>query len=286
MEHFLVITNYSKDRNGEVSSKVVNYIRSKGKNCKFLFCRDRENKQPNLFKNISDIPPQTECIVVLGGDGTMLEVARRTVTTRIPLVGINLGTLGYLTEINIDNIEPALDALIDNNYSVGNRMMLLGNVYHKNKLIVSDIAVNDIAISKPDTESLISLDIKVNEARLNSYKADGVIVSTATGSTGYSLSAGGPIISPDARLLMITPVSPHTMINRSVILRPFDRIKIERGYNSDGFPGYAMVMFDGVKKARITSGDFVEVVKAEMDVPIIKVFKSSFLDVLAHKMIQ
>ena len=147
-----------------------------------------------------------------------------SLTARFPLLGINLGTLGYLAEIDKESVFPALDCLMSGKYEIEPRMMLQGRAYRGNRLLAEDIALNDIVISREDGLRVIHLDNYVNGAYLNTYQADGIILSTPTGSTGYSLSAGGPIVSPAASLFVMTPLAPHTLNSRSIILPPENEI--------------------------------------------------------------
>ena len=149
---------------------------------------------------------------------------------------------------------------------------------------MSNIALNDIVISKSYDQRMIKLNINVDDSFLNTIYADGLIMSSPTGSTGYSLSVGGPIIAPDAEALLITPLAPHTLANRSVVLSGESKITIEQGTNKDGASGDAIVVFDGNIKSMMHTGDKVEIEKSETDVKLIKIYKSSFLDVLSMKM--
>lgn len=142
------------------------------------------------------------------GDGTLLQAARDVVHLDIPLLGINLGTLGFLAEVDKNSVYPALDRLLSDDYELEDRMMLEGKIYRGEELIGKDIALNDIVIGREGHLRVIRFKNYVNDAYMNSYNADGIIISTPTGSTGYSLSAGGPVVSPSASMMIMTPSLP------------------------------------------------------------------------------
>ncbi len=239
---------------------------------------------PYHYTDASLIPSDVECIIVLGGDGTLLQAARDVVHRQIPLFGINMGTLGYLAEVNKQAIYPALDQLMMDDYAIEERMMLKGSVYHEDKLVGEDIALNDIVIGREGPLRVIRFMNYVNDEYLNSYNADGIIVSTPTGSTGYSLSAGGPIISPDARLTMITPLAPHTLNTRSIILPAEDVIKVKIGPGRRQAEERGLATFDGDICVPMTTGDRIVIRQSEVSTKIVKLNHLSFVEVLRQKM--
>lgn len=224
-------------------------------------------------------------MIVLGGDGTLLQAARDVVSRQIPLLGINLGTLGYLAEIDKDSIEPALNHLIADAYTIERRMMLSGKVYHRGKMVAEDVALNDIVIGREGPLRVIRFNNYVNGEFLNSYTADGIIISTATGSTGYSLSAGGPIVSPETNIMIMTPVAPHTLNTRSIIFPAEDEITVEvtEGAQKNG-EGKAVASFDGDTNISMNVGDRIVIKRSVSDTKIIKISNISFLEVLRTKM--
>lgn len=225
-----------------------------------------------------------ECIIVLGGDGTLLQAARDVVSRQIPLLGVNLGTLGYLAEIDRESIEPALNHLTAEEYTIEKRMMLNGRIYHDGKLKAEDVALNDIVIGRAGPLRVIRFNNYVNGEFLNAYTADGIIVSTATGSTGYSLSAGGPIVSPETNIIIMTPVAPHTLNTRSIIFPAEDEIAVEITGTGQSQTGEAMASFDGDTNISMTTGDKIVIARSECDTQIIKISNISFLEVLRNKM--
>ena len=233
--------------------------------------------------NPDKIPDDVDCVLVLGGDGTVLRAARDLVKRHLPLFGVNLGTLGYLAEVDQDHLETALDHLVLGEYITEEHMMLRGVVCHEGQEILSDVALNDIVIARSGRIHVMDLKIYVNDRFLNEYSADGMIISTPTGSTGYNLSVGGPIVSPAASLILLTPIAPHTLNARSVILPDTAKIKVVIGKRKEP-EEEAEVAFDGDTTAEMTCEDYVVVEKAQSTVQFVKVDQISFLETLRKKM--
>ena len=234
------------------------------------------------FTSVSDVPEDTECVITLGGDGTFIQAARDLAGTGLPIVGINLGDLGYLTQMGKGgNLEELLDALLSDRYEIQERMMLTGRIYHKGRPEASHIALNDIVLAREGDMRVLKFKIYVNGQFLYEYSADGVIVSTPTGSTAYNLSAGGPIAQPDGELLILTPVCPHTLTSRTIVLGPESRIRIEISEKNEGCQAAA---FDGGTKVALTRGDYIEIERSKMVTRAVKLDDRSFLDILKHKM--
>lgn len=277
MKRFYIVTNRAKDKKWYYTDKVRDYLVGKGLECITM-------KETGGVSGDLKVPENIDCVIVLGGDGTLLQTARDVNALRIPLIGINLGTLGYLSDIEKNRIEPALDKLIEGDYTIEHRMMLYGKVFRENKVLATDTALNDIVISRDGYPKIINLENYVGATLLNKYSADGVIVATATGSTGYSLSAGGPIISPEAELFLLTPLASQSLINRSVILPDDEVITVRLGNDKYGGISQATVVFDGDTRIHIESGDEVRIRKSRADTLTVKISDMTFLDVLAQKM--
>lgn len=178
----------------------------------------------------------------------------------------------------------ALDRLIEGSYTVEDRMMLRGSVCVDGQQIASDIALNDIVLNRSGNLRVIDYKVYVNGEYLNSFTADGMIVSTPTGSTGYSLSAGGPIISPTASMLVLTPICPHTLNSRSIVFSGEDHIRIEIGKGRRGDTDEACATFDGDAIFPLKTGDYVEIKKSREVTRILKINQVSFLEVLRNKL--
>ena len=282
MEHFYLITNRAKDPDLEVTNQIRMYLEEHGKTCDL--CENRSKKGKYRYTDPGEIPEGVDGILVLGGDGTLLQAAGDVVDLQIPLLGINLGTLGYLAEIDRNSLYQALDHLIREEYEIEHRMMLSGSVWRGSTLLAENLALNDIVITREGNLRVVRFYNYVNGAFLNSYNADGIIVSTPTGSTGYSLSAGGPIISPSANLLLMTPLAPHTLNTRSIVFPSDDVIEVEIGPSRDGKTEQGMVYFDGDLQVPMVTGDRVKIKEAEKDTLIVKISNISFLETLRKKM--
>ena len=284
MDKFFIIANRQKDKELKTARKVEAYLNSKGKSCILREETSEQKARSNHYTDVEKIPKDVECIIVIGGDGTLLQAARDVVNRQIPLLGINMGTLGYLAEIDRSSIDGALNHLMLDEYTIEKRMMLNGKVYHKEELIAEDVALNDIVIGRDGPLHVTRFHNYVNGEFLNSYTADGIIIATATGSTGYSLSAGGPIVSPETNILIMTPVAPHTLNTRSVIFPAEDEITVEIGEGSQGCEAKAVVSFDGDTNVPMRTADRVAIRRSEKDTQMIQISTISFLEVLRRKM--
>lgn len=284
MDKFYIITNRKKDPDLAMTKIIQNYLLDQGKQCLAQEQVKTADKKGYKYTDVQRIPEDVECVLVLGGDGTLLQASRDLMERDIPLMGVNLGTLGYLAEIDSQNILPALDKLILDEYVLESRMMVKGSAIRKGECLLQDIALNDIVISRDGRLRIIDFNIYVNGAFLNSYSADGIIISTPTGSTGYSLSAGGPIISPEASLIMLTPIAPHTLNTRSIVLPDDVNITIEIGKEHTSSRDGAVATFDGDTFIRLCRGDQVVISKAAKSARLVKINNISFLEVLREKM--
>lgn len=273
MDRFAIITNPEKDLAGETAGRICRYLSENGKSCRIL----------KASAGKDDLPEGAECILVIGGDGTMIQAARDWNDTRIPLIGVNMGTLGYLAEIDLPSLFDGLNRLMAETPMVEDRMMLQGEIWRDGRMICRDIALNDIVLGRSNSLNVICFTVEVDGEVLKKYAADGMIVATPTGSTAYNLSAGGPIVAPAASLILMTPISPHTMINRSIVLPDTARIGIELTPRKDR-ELTAMVGFDGKGEVSLSAGDRIEIGRCEKVTKIFKLSRISFLENLRDKM--
>ena len=246
---------------------------------------EKENKL--AYTDYSLVPKDTEAIIVIGGDGTLIHAAKDLISLNIPLIGINFGTLGYLAEIESDSpdsVKKALDALIDDNYSIENRMLLEANVIRNGEVVYKDIALNDVVINRTGTLNVMDFNVCVDNEFLNCYHADGVIISTPTGSTGYNLSAGGPVAMPTAEIIMVTPVCAHTLNSRSIVFSADITIEIEVLKNAKDLRIKKIVACDADNECQLMPGDKVVITKAGETVRVIKLHKTSFIELMGKKM--
>ena len=166
----------------------------------------------------AEMAASVDMVVVLGGDGTMIATARMLGDREVPVLGVNYGSLGYLTEFRVEEMTPALEAILAGNYALDRRMMLAAEVYRGDEKITHDRVLNDVVISKSALARIIEIETLIDGQFVNRFRADGLIVSTPTGSTAYNLSAGGPIIYPSMDAVVLTPICPHTLSNRPLVV--------------------------------------------------------------------
>lgn len=274
MNNFLIVTNDGKDKDYSVTYRVKELLEEAGKNC--TLCRKDDNK-----KIIPEsVPEKVDCAIVIGGDGSLIEVARFLWNRDIPILGINMGTLGYLTEVEINHLDEAVRQLASGKVLLENRMMLEGSFENGMK----DVALNDIVVTRKSGLRVTRFKLYVNGELLNSYEADGVIIATPTGSTAYNLSAGGPIVEPTAELVVITPICSHALNTSSIILSADDEIVIEIGEARIGNEQEVLLSFDGADTVTLKTGEKVTVKKASTVTKLIKLNSISFLEMLRRKM--
>jgi NAD+ kinase len=206
-----------------------------------------------------EIRDQAELVVVLGGDGTLISVARLFGGYNVPILGVNLGSLGFLTEITVDELYPRLELCLQSAPRVSVRMMLMVTLLREGKPNEIFHVLNDVVINKGALARIVDLETRVNKHFLTTYKADGLIVATPTGSTGYSLSAGGPIIEPQMNCIVITPICPHTLTNRPIVVTDEAIISVTI---TASFEEKVYLTLDGQVGLELQEGDSVEVRKA------------------------
>ena len=270
MDKFYIITNQEKDIDYKNTEQIREYLKSKGCQC-----------ATPLY---GPIPPNTQCIIVLGGDGTLLHTALDLVEDNIPILGVNLGTLGFLTALEKEEVYEGLDKLMANQYQIEHRMMLKGVVVKHGKKTSEALALNDIIVTRSGFSRLVETRVYINDVLAGDYAGDGVIVSTPTGSTGYNLSAGGPVVLPETELMAITPICPHSLTARSIVVSPGDKIRIEIGRRRKSQPEEALVTYDGQTVVELESGDSIEIHRARQRVHLIKVTDRTFYEILREKL--
>ena len=227
---------------------------------------------------IADEINESDIVISVGGDGTFLETARLCLEK--PIIGINTGTLGYLTEISPKNIEMVLKNILEGNYDIENRMMLEGEIIKPSGDVIEiPESLNEIAISK-NTFGVVRFEVAVNEKLINSYTADGILICTPTGSTAYNLSCGGPIVDPGANIMTLTPIAPHSILNRSIILSDDSIVDIEITELRKNTTSYAL--YDG-KAIEVFSGDIIRIKKSDKITKIIKIENRCFIDNIREK---
>lgn len=282
MKHFFIITNSYKDKNLMLTKSMKDYIETKGGCCGFYVSRGEENDSDCIQPEV--LPEELDLIFVIGGDGTLIRAARDTAQKNVPLIGVNLGTLGYLCELEETTVFDAIDQIMDDQFVLEARMRLSGHPLRAGKELASQTALNDIVIHRSGALQLVSLVLYVNGQYLHTFDGDGVIVSTPTGSTGYNLSAGGPIVDPKARMILITPINSHTLNSKSIVIGAEDEVMVEIGSRRREGDEQVVVSIDGDFNTYLDVGDKIAIHQAKKDCRILKLGKLSFLEILRKKM--
>ena len=282
MKFFYLIANSTREGALTTAGFIRDYLENLGIACVVDAGTPRLDRDGYTYRE--QVSPQVDCIIVLGGDGTLLQAAVDLAELDIPFLGINMGTLGFLTEVNKDGIKSALEKLIREEFTIEKRMMLLGRSYEAETVKDETRALNDIVITRRGSLQIINFNIYVNGQLLHRFHGDGVIVATPTGSTGYSLSAGGPIVEPKAELILLTPICPHSMHNRSIVLSSKDRVTVEIESSRDGETQEVEAIFDGCHKVLLRTGEKIEIRKSKKTTGIVKLSQVSFLEVLHRKL--
>lgn len=282
MNHFYLIVNHEKRKAEQAADLVCEYLTGQGCVCK----RDDKLAEEGGSYRYTDrrsVPSETECVIVLGGDGTIIQASRDLYGLNLPLFGINTGHLGYLTQVSRDSeIIPALDELIGDHCFKESRMMLCGKVFAAGTPAFEDLALNEIVIRRMET-SAMHFSVYVNDQLFNEYAADGLIVATPTGSTAYNLSAGGPIAQPEADLILLTPICPHTLNSRSIVLSASSKISVRIGGRGQG---KVSVSFDGESMAELMPGDRVDMEQSQSRTTLLQLKQKPFLENIRNKMQQ
>lgn len=279
MKHFYLIVNKEKENAEKGAEMIAEYLSRQG--CECLWDQEPPDTSEYRYTDGRKVPQETECVIVLGGDGTLIQASRDLAGRNLPLFGVNMGHLGYLTQICCErDILTAMDDLLADRYRLEHRMMLQGRVITDGRTVAEDIALNDIILGRMGLHTL-KYDLYVNGEFFNEYTADGMIMATPTGSTAYNLSAGGPIAAPESDLLIMTPICPHTLNSRSIVLSSENRImlKVTGGEDREQF-----LSFDGDTVVKLRRGDRIEVERSEITTTLVQLSQVSFLENIRKKM--
>ena len=282
MKHIGIIPNPLKDKDLEMTSQITNWFNQKG--IKPYIAEEIAHKLTAKTIAVPEEELYEVCdgLIVIGGDGTILGVAEGASIRNIPILGINLGRLGFLADIEPYEIEAALEKLILKQYKIEERMMLRAtiigasgdkNVFH---------ALNDVNVTRGSFSRLVEFEIYVNDELSDIYPADGVIVATPTGSTAYNLSAGGPIVVPQANAYVVTPICPHTIYSKSIILCDQDKVHIKTLEETEDIA----LSLDGKLKMYLTSQDEVHIERSPYRAKLIKISDKKFFEILREKIVE
>ena len=228
-----------------------------------------------------DAPPaEADLMIVLGGDGTLLAAARAMAERQVPILGVNLGSLGFLTHVALAELYPTLEEVLAGRSGVDSRMMLESHLVRDGEVVARKTVLNDVVITKGAIARIIQLAVEIDDQFVALVRADGIIVSTPTGSTAYSLAAGGPILHPSLGAMILTPICPHTLTHRPAVIP--DQARVELTLRGSADEVYAS--FDGQASERLESGDVVRVVKSQSAVKLVRLAEQNYFHVLRHKL--
>jgi NAD+ kinase len=230
-------------------------------------------------RNLHDLATECDAVVVMGGDGTMLSIARELAPHGVPLIGINQGRLGFLTDITVEDMYGAVAEILSGQYVAEERILLNGQVRRGLERVFEATAFNDVVVGKGGSGRLIDLEISINSEFVYSQRADGLVVTTPTGTTAYSLSAGGPIVHPTLEAVALVPICPHTLSARPIVVSSHSRIELILTYADD-----ARVHFDGQHYFDLQSGDHVWITRASRPVTLLHPHSYSYYDTLRQKL--
>jgi len=280
MKEIGIVTKISSPHADEVMEKLVPWLTGRG-----VKVRVQED-----YRGLADgdciavprenVPDGVDLVLVLGGDGTLLSVARLLEGTDQPILGINLGSLGFLTELGLEELFGSLERVLEGEYSIEPRVRLEATLHREGKQIVHYQVLNDVVIHKGALARIIDLETLVDGQKVTNYQADGLIVSTPTGSTAYSLAAGGPIIEPTLDVIVISPICPHTLTNRPLVISGGSRIELCLLSDS----GAVFLTLDGQEGTKLNQGDCVRIRASDNKVNLIRTGARNFYDVLSTKL--
>jgi NAD+ kinase len=268
-----LFANRSKEHSHALALSVADFLKGQGVK---VFTEDDLAISLNTLP-ISEIKGQKiDFIISMGGDGTILRLAHKYQHLDAPILGINLGHLGFMADVPLSDIYPSLQDLINGAYKIHERLVIQGESSRKDVCF----AVNDIVVHRGRNPSLVEIAIHVDGQYLNTFEADGIIISTPNGSTAYSLAAGGPILSPDLEAIVITPISPHTISNRPIVLMPNQEIQIQ--YLSEYDP--IEIRADGLESFELSTGDVFKIVRAPNNFKLVSLFRRNYFSTLRTKL--
>jgi len=277
MKKIALITNLTRDKDLMHTKNVAKSL------CDFgaqIFTNVAGIENTTYFENEDDVFKNADIAVVLGGDGTLLNTSKYAVKYNVPVLGYNIGNLGFLVELEKGE-KQEFSRVFSGEYKIEERMMLKATVVREGKEIFSDTSLNDVVISRGGTLKMAHLKLDVDEKQVIEYYADGIIVSTPTGSTAYSLSSGGPIVVPELDVMIITPICPHTITSRPMVISGESKavLSVDIYHNED-----VIIVCDGQRGVELQNGDKVIVTKAECSAKLIRFGKRNFFDVLYQKL--
>ena len=273
MKTVALTSNPRKDENYNIAKKVCEYLKGHFN----LICDEKMNIIEAERVSVDEIRERADIMIVIGGDGTILRFCRLLCKKETPVLGINMGRLGFLAEVEVEDLEKGMNALIEGNYSIEKRSMLYGSIIRDGRPVDKFNALNDIVVSCSSFKRMVNTKIKIDGVIAGSYASDGIIAATPTGSTAYSLSAGGPIVDSSLDVTVLTPICPHTLSSRSIIVPTYKPIEIEVwSKSSKGL----LLTVDGQEGFYLQNDDVVRICRSRYKSHLIKIEDRNFYDIL------
>lgn len=283
MKNVILTPNPYRDKNFQTVRNAMHVLKEAGVNPRLClpFEVDRSYDLPKdlRFSRLDRELPNAEMVICFGGDGTILHMAKAATRRGIPILGVNIGTMGFMAELESTELDKLKD-VAKGEYTLDNRMMLDVTVQRDRDILFHDICLNDVVVTKGAVARIIHLEVKCDGVRAMQSGGDGVIVSTPTGSTAYSYSAGGPIVEPDAKNIIITPICAHEIGSRTIVASDKRIVTVEMVQNARR-NGYLSV--DGGRSVRLNMGDVVSVKKSHLETKLVRLKERSFYDVVTAK---
>lgn len=259
-----------ENRQGEkVLEDLLRWLKEKGRQASRI-------RSPEKQKTL----PPVDVIIVLGGDGTLLSAARLVEGTDIPILGVNLGNMGFLTEVTLDELYPVLNDVLNQKFKIDDRLVLRSAVRRASKVYSQPAALNDVVINNGTLPKMIRMEIYANGQFVTHLRSDGLIVSSPTGSTAYSLSAGGPILHPSLNAIILTPISPHMLTNRPIVISDREKVEVVMQTSESG----PTVTSDGQVSFPLRKGDVVEITESEKRLKLIISPQRNYYQILREKL--
>lgn len=283
MKKIGVIPNLLKDNGLIITNQVVSWLKEKGLE---VYVTPHIGAQLNVVCHHveeEELYSTSEVVVAIGGDGTILGIAQKACYYNRPILGINLGRLGFLADVERTRIEELFEKLLKGEYTIEERMMLMVKIIDPSGEVSRFYGLNDISVTRGSCSRITEYEMFINNAYLDIYAADGVVVATPTGSTGYNLSAGGPIVSPLAKNIIVTPICPHTIYSRTMVVADTDKVRIK----THNYLGTTLELaVDGQTKSYVTPLHEIEIEKAPFTTKLIKLSGYDFFEILRKKIVE
>ena len=277
-----IVPNYNKEPAMKLVNELAEFLLKKECKVVLTYKIAEMTGLNDLGVTKYELYSKSDFIIVLGGDGTLLDTGGKPAKFGTPLLGINMGTMGFLATADGSEAETAIEKVLNGEYKIEKRLMLESEIISDTDNPKQYIAVNDVCISRGVFTKITEYNIYVNEEYLATFRADGIIISTPTGSTAYNLSAGGPVLKPDIACMVITPICPHSLHSRSIVVSADDTVRIEASFGSNGD---IIMSMDGQTSVILNNGDIINVRKSANSINIIKTNTRSFYEILRNKLI-